>query len=153
MQERKRQQELQELYVKKKKEEESWRRKVAYFEQQRQIMAERRAELLKVTQSSECQIAESVGSASRKHIPLKDFWEQDKQYLERRQSRLQRLSASPKHTRNRSHSTVNVERDPARLLQLTAVWRARLRRSLSQDGNSQTKNSRGSLYIADVPHL
>lgn len=75
--------------------------------------------------------------------------EQDKQYMQRRQSRLQRFSASP---RVRSSSQVKAERDPSRLLRLTAVWQARMKRSLSEEGERLAKPYNG-LYIADVPHL
>lgn len=69
--------------------------------------------------------------------------------MQRRQSRLQRFSESP---RVRSSSQVKAERDPSRLLRPTAVWQARMNRSLSEEGDRQAKPYK-ALYIADVPHL
>ncbi|XP_034246614.1 coiled-coil domain-containing protein 112-like [Thrips palmi] len=148
-QEKQRQQQIRELQEKKRQEEEAWQKKVAYFEQQHQIIVEKRKKQQQFLDSSASQEQVNDSLIPRKNIPLKEFWAQDKQFMQRRQSRLQRFSASP---RVRSSSQVKAERDPSRLLRPTAVWQARMKRSLSEEGGGQTKAYKG-LYIADVPHL
>ncbi|KAK3910994.1 Coiled-coil domain-containing protein 112 [Frankliniella fusca] len=146
-QEKLRQEQIQDLQDKKRQEDELWRKKVAYFEQQRQKIAKKRKDQ---QLQAEKDIGEPNGAQiPKKQIPLKELWEQDKLYMLRRQSRIQRFSASPRE-RHTSQSTVYAERDPARLLRPTAVWSNRVRRSLSEDGG---KKPQASLYIADVPRL
>ncbi|KAJ1530713.1 hypothetical protein ONE63_005575 [Megalurothrips usitatus] len=147
-----RQIQLQELQEKRNQEKELWRKKVAYFENQRRKTAEKRKEQNNVPSSEDPKEQEIGVRTPIKQIPLKDFWEQDKLFMLRRQSRLQRFTASPQ-TRPSSQSTGHAERDPTRLLRPTAVWRARVKRSLSEDGHRQPQGPHGPLYIADVPHL
>ncbi|XP_052129059.1 coiled-coil domain-containing protein 112-like isoform X2 [Frankliniella occidentalis] len=150
-QEKLREEQIRDLQEKKKQEDELWRKKVAYFEQQRKMIDMKHKEQRKMINKEKSTEPDGVHIVT-KHIPLKELWEQDKLYMLRRQSRMQRFSAISRE-RCTSQTKVHAERDPARLLRPTAVWKNRVRRSLSEDGSKKFQGNQMSLYIADVPRL